>query len=145
MGSPDDFDFWLGTWRAGWESDDGPAFGENTVSKRFGGKVVYEQFNGRPGMDFEGMSVSVYSPELDAWLQTWVDDSGNYWDLVGRLEDGELTLLSSDKRTEGKLDYRMRFFDIEDDAFEWTWERSEDGRATWTLLWQIHYERIAPA
>lgn len=140
MGSPGDFDFWLGTWRAQWQGPDGPAFGKNTISRRYGGRVVYEQFDGRPGMDLEGMSVSVFSPELDAWLQTWVDESGNYWDLVGRLEAGEMTLLCTDKRTE--LDYRMRFFDIEADAFAWTWERSNDGRATWTLLWRIDYERI---
>jgi hypothetical protein len=141
MGSPDDFDFWLGTWRARWDGEGGPGYGTNTITKRFGGKVVYEQFDGRPGMDFEGMSVSVYSPELDAWLQTWVDDQGNYWDLEGHFADGEMTLRSSDKRTRGKVDFRMRFFDIRDDAFEWTWERSEDGGASWTLMWHIDYER----
>ena len=39
MGSPDDFDFWLGTWRARWEGEGGPAQGENTITKRFGGNV----------------------------------------------------------------------------------------------------------
>ena len=130
MGSAADFDFWLGTWRAAW-GDEG-AHGTNTITKEYDGKVVYERFDGRPGADFAGMSVSVYDEREDCWRQTWVDDAGNYFDLVGRLEDGEMTLLCRDT-------YRMRFFEIAADSFKWTWERrAGDG---WELAWAISYER----
>jgi hypothetical protein len=131
VGSAADFDFWLGTWQASW-GDEG-AQGTNTITKEYGGKVVYERFDGRPGADFTGMSVSVYDERDDCWRQTWVDDAGNYFDLVGRFEDGEMTLLCHDR-------YRMRFFDIAPDSFKWTWERrAGDG---WELAWAIDYERI---
>ena len=143
MGSASDFDFWLGTWRARWDDDEGRKHGTNTVTKQFGGNVIHEHFDGRPGAEFQGLSVSVYSPQLDAWLQTWVDDQTNYWDLVGRFANDEMTLVCDDKPSRGALKYRMRFFDIRADAFSWTWERSEDGGASWVLRWQISYERIA--
>ena len=130
MGSPADFDFWLGTWRAVWGDDD--AHGTNTITKEYGDRVVYERFDGRPGADFTGMSVSVYDEQADLWRQTWVDDSGNYFDLTGRFEDGEMTLHCGDT-------YRMRFFEITHASFRWTWERrAGEG---WELAWAIEYSR----
>jgi len=130
MGSPSDFDFWLGTWRARWGNDG--AQGTNTITKECGGRVVYERFDGHPGANFTGMSVSVYDEHEDCWRQTWVDDAGNYFELVGRFKDGEMTLLCRNT-------YRMRFFEITADAFKWTWERRAGD--AWELSWAIDYER----
>ena len=41
------------------------------------------------------------------------------------------------------LRYRMRFHDIEDDSFTWSWERSTDGGETFSLAWRIAYRRAA--
>jgi hypothetical protein len=35
----------------------------------------------------------------------------------------------------------MRFFDIADDSFRWSWERRAED--SWALLWAIDYERVA--
>ena len=36
----------------------------------------------------------------------------------------------------------MRFFEITDASFQWTWERrAGDG---WELAWAISYERVPP-
>ena len=67
MGGPDDFDFWLGTWRATWGENG--AHGTNTVTKEYGGRVIQERFDGRPGIDLAGMSVSVYDAQADCWRQ----------------------------------------------------------------------------
>jgi hypothetical protein len=37
----------------------------------------------------------------------------------------------------------MRFSDIEDDRFAWSWESSVDGGDTWSSLWELQYERAA--
>jgi len=76
VGSADDFDFWLGRWRASWGEDG--AHGTNTITKEYGGRVVYERFDGRPGAEFTGMSVSVYDEADGCWYQTWVDDAGSH-------------------------------------------------------------------
>lgn len=139
MGSASDLDFWLGDWRVTW--DDGASHGRNSIRKEYGGKVVYERFDGRPGVDLQGMSVSVYREDVDRWFQTWVDDWGNYYDLEGRFEDGELTLLCEQPSAGGVARFRMRFFEIEGDRFTWSWEQSPDGES-WRLLWQLAYERL---
>ena len=88
------------------------------------------------------MSVSVYDAHRDRWLQTWVDDEGNYFALEGAMRDGEMTLLCDRHNGEDQtLVYRMRFHDIEADAFTWSWERSTDRGGTYALAWRIAYRR----
>ncbi len=107
MGSSSDFDFWLGEWRVTW--DEGRARGRNSIAREYGGNVVYERFDGRPGIDLVGMSVSVYREAVDRWFQTWVDDSGNYFALHGGMEDGEMVLLGELSGPRGRVSLRMRY------------------------------------
>ena len=141
MGSSSDFDFWLGEWQVTW--DEGRARGRNSIAREYGGNVVYERFDGRPGIDLVGMSVSVYREAVDRWFQTWVDDSGNYFALHGGMEDGEMVLLGELSGPRGRVSLRMRFSDIEDDRFTWRWESSKDDGGTWEPLWELAYERAS--
>jgi hypothetical protein len=136
MGALTDFDFWLGDWSVSWNGD---KEGSNRVEKVLGGKVVLEQFDGRPGIDFQGMSVSTYVEQLDRWRQTWVDSEGTYMDFVGGRVDGTMDL----RMQRGDQLFRMLWHDLEPDALTWNWERSDDDGATWELLWQLAYERRA--
>jgi hypothetical protein len=34
---------------------------------------------------------------------------------------------------------RMVWYEIQDNKFEWNWERSDDEGKTWRVLWNIHY------
>lgn len=132
------FDFWVGTWDAEWER----GLGTNRVEGTFGGQVILEQFDGRPTMEFDGMSVSVYDKTDCSWKQTWVDSDGNYLDFVGGFADGVMDLRRTASR-DGELNtFRMRWFDIEVDRFEWRWERSGD-EVDWETMWAISYTRTA--
>ena len=113
------------------------SMGRNRVRKILGNKVVLEEFDGRPGADLQGMSVSVFDESNDGWRQTWVDDHGGYLHLEGAFRDGEMTLFA----TRGSEKLRMRFFDIAADSFEWRWDRSLDDGASWETRWAISYER----
>ncbi len=141
VGSPHDFDFWLGTWAAAW--GDGET-GRNVIEMTHGGKVVTESFDGRPGAEFTGTSWSVYDEHADLWRQTWVDDTGNYFALEGRFADDEMTLIC-DRHNSPERDvvYRMRFSEITDNAFVWRWERATEAGAVFELSWQIEYLRQA--
>ena len=139
MGSASDFDFWLGEWQVSW--DEGRSRGRNSITREYGGSVIYERFDGRPGLELIGMSVSVYREDADRWFQTWVDDSGNYFPLHGGMEDGSMVLLCEKQGPRGGLTYRMRFSDIEDDRFAWSWQSSTDGGDTWSSLWELDYRR----
>jgi len=141
VGSSADFDFWLGEWQVTW--NDGRERGRNSIAREYGGNVVYERFDGRPGIDLVGMSVSVYREAVDRWFQTWVDNSGNYFALQGGMEDGEMILLGEQSGPRGRVSLRMRFSEIEDDRFTWRWESSKDDGETWDTLWELAYERTS--
>ena len=132
MPSADDFDFWLGTWTVRWGAAERET-GRNVITRGFGDHVVEERFDGRPGIDLVGMSVSVFDPHRELWRQTWVDDAGNYFALEGNRVDGEMVLLCEN---------RMRFFEIERDSLTWAWERSLDAGASFEELWRLAYERV---
>jgi hypothetical protein len=136
------FDFWLGEWDCSWSDDSGRHLGTNSVYLDLGGCVVVENFDGRPSLDFQGLSFSVYDRKARRWKQTWVDSQGGYLDFVGGFADGVMEL-----RRDGELDdagstFRMRWENIERDSFDWSWQRSDDGGDAWHSLWEIEYTRV---
>ena len=130
------FDFWVGEWDLAWGED---KKGSNSISLEYGGCVIQEKFNGSPGANFKGMSISVYNERIDKWQQSWGDDQGSYFALVGEFKDGEMVLIHEQPTGEGLN--RMRFYNIEENSLDWSWEGSKDDGETWNMLWQIHYER----
>ncbi len=136
------FDFWLGEWDCSWSDESGRHLATNSVYLDLGGVVVVENFDGRPSLDFQGLSFSVYDCKAHCWKQTWVDSQAGYLDFVGGFADGVMEL-----RREGELDdagsiFRMRWENIERDSFDWSWQRSDDGGETWNSLWEIEYTRV---
>jgi hypothetical protein len=143
MASARDLDFWLGTWDVRWGTN-GIERGHNVVTRTFGGYVVEERFDGRPGIDMTGMSVSVFDDRRGLWRQTWVDDSGTYFALEGGPAGDELHLVCRDHNApEEHAVFRMRFFDIAPDALTWAWECSLDGERTFEERWRLAYTRAA--
>ena len=99
---------------------------------------LVENFDGRPSLDYQGLSYSVYDRRAQCWKQTWVDSEGIYLDFAGRFEDGAMELR---RVADGAL-FRMRWENIEANEFDWSYQRSDDGGASWTALWEIGYSRV---
>ena len=136
MGDPlRQFDFWLGEWQCSWEG----GRGRNRVEAICEGRVIRESFGGGQGADLVGTSISLYDMRAGRWVQTWMDSQGSWFHLRGEFGDGamELFTVAPDARGETK---RMRFFDIAEDGFTWSWASSADG-VTWGELWRIAYQR----
>ncbi|MEQ8524767.1 hypothetical protein [Gracilimonas sp.] len=140
------FDFWVGEWELSWTDNQGNAgAGTNLIEKTLDGVVIQENFKATKGRieGYKGMSVSVYNPQRESWHQTWVDNQGGYIDLKG-LIDGNKRIFQTDERPGpqgGTIINRMVFYDIEKNSFTWDWESSIDGGETWSVNWQIHYNR----
>lgn len=132
------FDFWLGEWDLSWEKD---GTGTNSITSMYDGCVIQEQFDGQPRMDLKGMSLSLYDPKLGRWKQTWVDNGGSYFDLLGEFEDGVMTLVCEKEREGKPILLRMVFHNISENELDWNWERSDDDGENWELSWHIHYKR----
>lgn len=129
------FDFWLGEWDCRWGEE---GKGTNSIERILDGKIIREDFL---ATDLHGMSFSSYDPERRLWCQTWVDNQGSYLDFTGRFEDGKMTLVRDAIVRGEPCKQRMVWYGIQEDRFEWNWERSDDGGNTWRVLWQIHYSR----
>jgi hypothetical protein len=136
-----ELDFWLGEWDCTWDG----GRGSNRLERDFGGKVIHEHFTAEPDPDgtgaLRGESWSVFSPRRALWRQTWVDDQGSYFDLVGDRVDGCFAFVRSAPELGENGRQRMVFRDVTADSIRWTWESSEDGGSTWTLRWEIAYRR----
>jgi hypothetical protein len=132
------FDFWLGEWECEWDG----ARGSNTVTAELDGMALLERFDGRPGTELRGMSVSTYDADAAAWRQTWVDSSGAYLDFVGGWRDGAMDLRRDAVVDGHAFSYRMRFTDIAEGSLLWRWERTSAGAEAWQTLWRIGYTRV---
>lgn len=133
------FDFWLGEWELSWEG----GAGTNRIERVLGGCVVQESFTGDmgDGTIFRGMSHSIWDPRAGLWRQTWVDNQGGYLVLTGGMEGNEMILSLERETPQGPRTMRMVFRDIAEDSFDWDWQSSDDGGATWATRWSIHYRR----
>ena len=135
-----ELDFWLGEWNATWDG----GHGTNRLTRILGEQVILEEFAGTSDDDgsvLNGRSWSVFEPARALWRQTWVDDQGSYFDLVGDRVDGWFAFVRAAPERGQHARQRMVFRDVEADRFRWTWELSLDGGASWETRWEIAYQR----
>lgn len=135
------FDFWIGSWDLTWNDT---SHGTNTVLKIMDGCTVNENFND-PVMRYSGSSWSVYDPQTKMWQQTWVDNQGGYISLTGKFENNEMALQTATKKLPDNTEviYKMVFYNINSQTFDWRWQSSKDSGSTWKTDWLIHYKRKA--
>lgn len=131
------FDFWVGEWEARWEGGKGT----NVVQAALRDCVIHENFRDDDPRGLHGWSVSVWDPRRGKWLQTWVDNSGNYFEFEGEFREGRMVLSREAKGHPTPFQQRMVWYNIGRGAFDWNWERSMDGGKTWELVWKIAYTR----
>jgi hypothetical protein len=123
------FDFWVGSWECTWPG----GHGRNELTAELGGGALLERFTTD---DLQGLSVSVWESTTGRWRQTWVDSNGTCLEFAGGVgDDGAIDL----RTVREGVPYRMRWTDVERDAFVWHWERERDGG--WDELWRIDYRR----
>jgi hypothetical protein len=135
------FDFWIGDWDLTWGEGEQ---GTNRIRAILDGRVIEEQFDGRPATTLRGLSVSTYTPALGKWQQTWVDNEGSYLDFTGGWEAGppaRMVLTRSAIVQGTPVLQRMVWHHITPGTLDWNWERSADDGATWQTVWAIHYQR----
>jgi hypothetical protein len=136
------FDFWVGDWEVHWQNPDSSfTYGSNLIEKILDGTVIQENFNDSIS-GFKGTSISVFSSADSTWHQAWADNAGGYFDFYGIIEGETRIFQTKGKDLNGVVFLqRMVFSDIKNDSFTWNWENSKDGGETWTLVWQIFYNR----
>ena len=142
------FDFWLGSWELTWPGGQGgtpegqQGKGRNVIERILGSCVIQENFS-RADSSYIGKSWSVYNPIRNLWQQTWVDNTGGYLVFTGEFKAGRMELRTAPFERNGKTFIsRMVFHNIQENSFDWDWQRSADEGQSWQDLWNIRYERI---
>jgi hypothetical protein len=136
-------DFWLGVWDVRWDAAAGIAAGHGTnrVTRTLGDCVIQESFDGGPTTgNLIGQSLSTYHLPLKRWRQTWVDNQGGYFALVGGPEGNGFVLVSSRLKDDVPVQ-RMVFEEIQSDSLTWRWQKTTDGGKSWSDQWVIYYTR----
>jgi len=134
-------DFWVGSWSAAWTDAEGNVqHGSNVISRELGNCMIEENFDGNPGNNLVGHSISMYVPRLGHWKQIWMDNQGSFLDFHGG-PDEEGFHFTMERPIEAAPHLRMIFRNIEDDSFDWHWQNSADEGGTWNDQWVIHYTR----
>lgn len=136
-------DFWVGDWHAEWDNGDGTiGTGENHITRdEYGDCVIYERFSG----GFEGMSVSMYHAPIGMWRQSWVDNTGGYFALVGGPggENDDFDFMVENTRLSDTAPYlRMTWEDVTDNSFTWRWQGRASEDEEWADRWVIRYTRM---
>jgi len=137
------FDFWVGDWDLSWPGQNGQPeqHGHNRIERELGDCVIHENFSDEANPPFQGTSLSVFNPKLGKWQQTWTDNQGAYLDFVGEFKDGQMALAREFTSDGKRVLQRMVYKNIKPDSLDWSWERSDNGGATWNVVWPIHYQR----
>ncbi|MFN0184865.1 MAG: hypothetical protein ACKVQR_13710 [Aquabacterium sp.] len=138
-------DFWLGRWDVRWDAQAGmPAgSGSNSITRELGACVVQEAFTGGPSTGgLVGHSVSGFHAPSKRWRQTWVDNQGGHFVLVGGPQ-GERFVLVASRLSDGAPAQRMVFEDITGSSLTWRWQVTADAGSNWADQWVIRYTRVA--
>jgi hypothetical protein len=142
-----EFDFWLGDWEV--RSPTGQLLGHNHITKRHGGCVVFEDWEGAAGGT--GSSFNVYDPPTKQWHQFWVDASGTNWlssdkqgnpvSLRGGIRDGAMVMTSHPDTPPSIGVTRATWRPLPDGGLQQTFESSSDGGKTWTASFVGIYKK----
>ena len=102
--------------------------------------MIIERFSA-PGL--QGLSVSTFHAPLGQWRQTWVDNQGGYFALVGGPSSEEDTefALELTRLSDAAPHLRMIWQDVSDDAFVWRWQGKATEAEEWQDRWVINYQR----
>lgn len=142
-----EFDFWLGDWDV--RNAAGQILGHNRITKRYGGCVLVEEWEGAAGGS--GSSFNTYDQQTKQWHQFWVDATGRNWlssdregnpvTLRGEIHDGAMVLRSHPDTLASIGLTRVTWRPLPDGRVRQTFESSRDGGKTWTVSFDGFYQK----
>jgi hypothetical protein len=133
------FDFWLGRWNV---IADERTVGSNDVRSIHGGCALQENWRGAGVDGISGTSLNAYDRATGQWHQTWIDSGGTLLQLEGGLVDGVMVLGGDQPGAGGRrgVRHRISWTPNPDGSVRQLWEASQDGGATWSVLFDGLYQ-----
>jgi hypothetical protein len=136
------FDFWIGDWEV---TSGGQPAGTNSIHPVHGGCALQENWQGAGEGGISGSSFNIFDQASGRWHQTWVDAGGTLLQLDGGLEDGVMVLGGQRPARDGSgmVRHRISWTPGEDGSVRQLWEASKDEGATWNVLFDGLYVKMA--
>ena len=130
------FDFYIGRWTI---QQVGGGTATDDVETLAGGVVLLETSEAQ---NFFAASVSVFNLKTGLWTQTYNDTTGLYVQLTGGLRDDRMVLEGefTDPIDGRRKLARLTYFNITAQAFDQTFEISQDGGQSW-FTFRFHFIR----
>jgi hypothetical protein len=133
------FDFWVGDWEV--HNAAGKLAGTSHIEKILGGCAIQEHWSGAGGGN--GTSLNLYDAISRKWHQTYVDNGGLLLQLDGDIAGGRMVLSGTlpAQQGGGTTMERISWMPLAGGAVRQLWERSADGGATWSTVFDGRYSR----
>ena len=133
------FDFWIGEWEVRSHATQQPA-GASSVQLILGECIIFENWTGVMGLN--GKSFNLYNSATQKWRQTWVDDRGGLTEYVGDFKGDRMEFHAEKALPGGAAQLlRMTIFRLDDDHVRQLGEASDDHGKTWTVRFDLLYNR----
>jgi hypothetical protein len=133
------FDFWLGDWDAFDAAEPGKLVARNQVTPMLGGCAVREVYRQSDGL--VGESFSTYDASRGRWHQSWVTNRGTLLLLDGGFEGDRMRLTATQTSPAGTESLLRGVWYRAGAAVRETVDRSTDGGKTWSLVFDILFQR----
>lgn len=129
------FDFFAGDWDTYDVAAPDSIVARNHVTPMLDGCALREVYEQRDGL--RGESFSVYDASRGIWHQSWVTNGGAVLLLDGGLKNGRMILTATEHHSDGSTSPLRAIWWQEGVNVREKAERSRDGGATWTAVFDI--------
>jgi hypothetical protein len=134
------FDYWLGEWAV--TDTAGTQVGTNHVIRVSDGCAILEQWKDATGN--AGTSINMHDAAKGTWEQHWMGAGAGILHLVGKLENGTMTLQGKRDTPQGVVLDRVRWVPEAGDKVRQLWAMSRDDGKTWAIVFNGLYARARP-
>jgi hypothetical protein len=140
-------DFWAGDWDLEFDASPGVlGHAANHITRdEYGACVIAEHFE-QAAAQYKGGSLSIYDRGAGVWRQTWVDNQGGVFNLVGGPVRGQPYVFefhTIEPVGAKKQMMRMIWQDVTPTSLIWRWQAQQPDGA-WQDSWVLRYKRRAP-
>jgi hypothetical protein len=131
-------DFWLGEWSVTYPGSSTPS--TSRVSLELDSCLVVENWVG--GKGHSGKNLFAYSADDQKWHGMFADNEGRVHVFEGKVSAESAEFYGPSRDAAGQqVVNRIKIVRINSQKVQQTWEKSTDGKTTWTTVFEGEYSR----
>jgi hypothetical protein len=136
------FDFWIGDWNVFDFGNLTTMVARVRVDRILDGCVLREDYRGSDGK--KGQSFSIFDESTKVWRQSWVTNRGQWLQLEGELQAGEMILRAVDRSADGREELIRGVWRPDRGGVRETAVTSTDGGKTWKPWFDLWFRPHKP-